>query len=110
DGDEELPAQPQSKMGRSSLHGSQSARAHRQGELHDERGRLSHAGEERPAAARFALFQSGAQVTMTSRARKRLSARVSGRRFEVISTGTALKMTPSKVRSTSGQDSGRGCS
>src|SRR5215831_20257840 len=36
-----LPAQPQSEMGRSGLHGSQSARAHRQGELHDERGRLS---------------------------------------------------------------------
>jgi hypothetical protein len=75
DRDEELPAQSQSEMGRSSLHGSQSARAHRQGELHDERGRLSHAREERPAAARFALFQSGAQVTTTLRARKRLSAR-----------------------------------
>ena len=38
-----------------------------QGELHDERGRLSHAREERPAAARFALLQSGPQVTTTSR-------------------------------------------
>ena len=52
-------------LGRSGLHGSQSARAHRQGELHDERGRLSHAREERPAAARFALLQSSAQVTTT---------------------------------------------
>src|SRR5262245_9815915 len=58
-------------MGRSGLHGSQSARAHRQGELHDERGRLSHAREERPAAARFALLQSGAQVRGLARRSQR---------------------------------------
>ena len=53
----------------------ESARADRQGELHDERGWLPNAREKGPAAAGFAVLQSGAQVTTTSRARKRLFAR-----------------------------------
>ena len=70
-----IPARPQTHLDRGSLYGVESARADRQGELHDERGWLPNAREKGPAAAGFAVLQSGAQVTTTSRARKRLFAR-----------------------------------